>query len=118
MQQIFNGIEKGTEFINYFYTNWTTNPDVFNTIIKPYSKLRFNSNSYEGNDFILLLKQISSNNLVFSDCKYEILDTQSRQIYIVVHGKINDHFFSQTFLLIFSGFDKPWTLMNSLLIIN
>ena len=125
-QRNFDGTDIGNKFIEYFYSTWISNPDILITdhVIKPYSKLKYNSITYEGLDFITSLKMISSEGIGFEECKYEILDSGSRQIYILVTGKIkNNSFtknFNQSFLLTYSGEKnvRKWTMMNSLLIID
>ena len=123
----FDGIEVGNAFITYFYSAWKTNIDVLilEDIIKPYSKIKYNSILFEGNDFLLLLKTLASNGIDFTDCKYEIMDSGSRQIYILVTGIITNSIsvckFSQSFMISYMGENnirdqKKWTLMNSVLI--
>ena len=36
----YDGTLVANQFIEYFYQSWTTNPDVLNEVIKPYSKLK------------------------------------------------------------------------------
>ena len=94
-------------------------------IIKPYSKIKHNNVTYEGDDFLVFIKSVGSNGLAFSNCKYEIIDSGSRQIYILVNGNIsnaqNTSNFSQSFLISFMGkhnsSPNTWTLVNSIIIL-
>ena len=124
-----DGIEVGNAFINYFYSAWKTNIDllILDNIIKPYSKIKHNSGIFEGNDFLVLLKTLASNGIDFTNCKYEIMDSGSRQIYILVTGIVTNSIsvckFSQSFMISYTGKNnikdqKKWTLMNSVLIIE
>lgn len=124
----YDGIQVASEFINYFYQIWITNPTQLFTdnIIKSYSKLKYNECMYEGDKFIELLAEFASHRIQFADCKYEILDSGSRQIYILVTGTIINSSspetkknFSQSFMIAYAGEKhiRKWTLMNSLLII-
>lgn len=109
-----NANETGINFINYYYNNWTNNNNI-NEVLEDYSKLIYDKTTYYGNDINNVLCRIRNNNIIFSECKYEIFDTNSRQIYILVNGKINEHIFSQSFLL---TFNKKWTLQHSILLIT
>jgi hypothetical protein len=127
----YDGAIVSQQFIDYFYTSWCTNIDLLLTeeIIKPYSKLKYNSITYEGAQFIEILKMFTASGLglAFSDCRCEILDSGSRQIYMLVTGIIVieqvPKTFSQTFMIAYTGENikkgpRKWTLMNSLLIVN
>ena len=123
----YDGTLVANQFIEYFYQAWTTNPDILNEVIKPYSKLKYKSISYEGLNFIELLKTFISDGLRFENCNYEIIDSGSRQIYILVNGEIKNNLvtktFGQSFMIAYAvEYNKKctrnWTLMNSLLIIN
>ena len=123
----YDGTLVANQFIEYFYQAWTTNPDVLNEVIKPYSKLKYKSISYEGNNFIELLKGLKFEGLKFENCNYEVVDSGSRQIYILVNGEIKNNLvtktFSQSFMIAYAGeynkkCTRKWILMNSLLIIN
>ena len=103
----------GTEFINFYYNNCCTNTNILHNNIESYSKFVYNNITYYGNDIITLLQ--SFNNIIFSNINFEILDSKSRQIYILVNGNINHKNFSQSFLL---SFNKKWIIINSLLIIK
>ena len=129
MQQIkhYDGTLVANQFIEYFYKAWTTDPNILNEVIKPYSKLKYKSTPYEGLSFIELLKTFISDGLRFENCNYEIIDSGSRQIYILVNGEIKNNLitkkFSQSFMIAYAGeynkkCTRKWTLMNSLLIIN
>ena len=123
-----------TQFVNYFYQSWVSNPSglITDNIIKPYSKLQYNDNMYEGSDFVEQLTSFASPGFQFVDCKWEVLDSGSRQIYILVTGIIKNDFltqqnkfknFSQSFMIAYAGENnkkslKKWVLMNSLLIIK
>lgn len=119
----FDGQEIGKDFINFFYTSWVQNPDQLIEVIKEYSKLKYNNNIYEGINFINLIKSFSINKLNFTNIKYEVLDSRSRQIFILVTGTISYHTcslpFQQSFMVAYAGEkkDRKWSLMNSLLII-
>jgi hypothetical protein len=123
----YDGTSVANQFIEYFYQAWTNNPDTLNEVIKPYSKLKYKSTLYEGLNFIELLKTFISEGLRFENCNYEIVDSGSRQIYILVNGEIKNNLvskiFSQSFMIAYAGeynkkCTRKWTLMNSLLIIN
>ncbi len=123
-----DGFQIGNQFITYFYSTWMTNPDIFITdnMIKPYTKITYEKITYEGNDFIIFLKSVASNGLEFSECKWDIIDSGSRQIYILVTGQISNAQssgrFSQSFMISFAGNSqgnkKSWTLANSIFIIH
>jgi hypothetical protein len=120
------GNQIATQFIEYFYSTWIANPDkiLSDGTIKPYTKITHKNVTYEGVGFVDFLKYMGTNGLEFTDCIYEILDSRSRQIYILVTGKISNQTgssnFSQSFMISFAEQTdgiKLWTLMNSLLII-
>jgi len=119
----YDGIEVSASFYEYFYKTWLTNPMIFleEQIIKPYSKINFNGNEFCGDNFIKLLIELASKGLEFANCKYHMIDSGSRQIYILVNGlyKIGDNInnFSQSFMISFCGEkkDRKWTLVNSIL---
>lgn len=109
----------GFEFINFFYNCWVNDTNILleNNIIQDYTKFVFNSYIYKGVEIINLLNLIKNNNIFFNDYKYEILDSNSRQINILINGKINNiHNFSQTFNLLLIK-NKKWIIINSLLIL-
>jgi hypothetical protein len=116
----FNGMEIGKQFFDYFYSKLHGNIDQFGIdgIITENTKLQFQSNTYIGMDCILFLKQLSSN-LELKNCTYEIFDSGSRQIQILVTGNININVFSQVLTIIYMGEknNNKWVLMNSILII-
>jgi len=123
----YDGTAVANQFIEYFYHAWTTNIDILNEVIKPYSKLKYKSANYEGINFIELLKTFNSEGLRFENCNYEVVDSGSRQIYILVNGEIKNNLvtktFSQSFMIAYAGeynkkCTRKWILMNSLLIIN
>lgn len=116
----------GTQFINYFYQTWISNPKslITDDVIKPFSKLKFNNCIFEGVSFVEILTSFLGN-LQFIDCNFEILDSGSRQMYILITGIVkNDSInkkFSQSFMLAYTSDNskknsRKWTLMNSLLI--
>jgi hypothetical protein len=127
----YNGYEIAKEFIEYFYLSWsainfnnlqniTTNNLLLTGIINQNTKLNYNCNIYKGDKIIELL--YSFKNVEFNNLKYEILDSDSRQIYILVKGNlvINEVIkeFCQSFLLIYTGEKNinKWSLINSLLL--
>ncbi len=124
----FDGKIIASQFIEYFYKCWISDLNilVLEEIIQPYSKLVYNSTVYEGIDFVEILKTFQSEDLQFENCVCELLDSGSRQIYILVHGVIKNSLvsktFNQSFMIAYAGEHKKnsrkWTLMNSLLIIN
>ncbi len=125
----YDGTTVGQQFIDYFYSSWCNNIDLLSSeeIIKLYSKLRYNSITYEGINFIEILRMFTMSGLTFSDCRYEILDSGSRQVYMLVTGIMIieqvPKTFSQTFMIAYTGENikkgpRKWTLMNSLLILN
>ncbi len=125
----YDGVVVASQFINYFYQLWTLNPTALfeEDIIKSYSKLKYNNIVYEGSSFIEVLVSLVSSELQFVDCNFEILDSGSRQIYILVNGIIKNNQglrrFSQTFMIAYAGENnkkslRKWTLMNSILMIK
>lgn len=125
----YDGGVVANQFISYFYQTWVTNPTILLTddVIKPYSKLKYSNQVYEGESFVEVLKGFISTGLQFTDCNLEILDSGSRQIYILVTGTIKNELtsknFSQTFMIAYAGENnkkslRKWTLMNSLFIVN
>lgn len=123
IERKFDGLEIGKQFIDFFYNSWFTNPDALNNIIICHSKLKCNNTTFIGENIILALKNILNIGIKLTNCKYELLDSRSRQIYILVSGTIikdqTNSSFSQTFLLSYVGDKKErqWIMMNSLLII-
>ena len=122
----YDAIAIASQFIEYFYKSWTSDLNILYEVIKPYSKLKYNSILYEGNNFIQLLGTFFSDGLRFENCNYEIIDSGSRQIYILVNGQIKNNLvtktFSQSFMIAYAGENnkkctRKWILMNSLLII-
>jgi len=117
----FNGMEIGKQFFDYFYSTLYSNIDQFviDGIITENTKLQFQSNTYIGMDCISFLKQLSSN-LELKNCTYEIFDSGSRQIQILVTGIVNNNVFSQVLTIIYMGEknNNKCILMNSILIIN
>ena len=127
----FNGMEIGKQFFDYFYSTLHSNVEQFvvDGIITENTKLQFQSNTYIGMDCISFLKQLSSN-LELKNCTYEIYDSGSRQIQILVTGLINTNMFShnvfshnvfsQVLTIIYMGEknNNKWVLMNSILIIS
>ena len=119
----YDGAEIASTFFEYFYKNWLLNPMIFleEQIIKHYSKINYNGNEFSGDDFVKLLIELASNGLEFANCKYQMIDSGSRQIYILVTGlyKIDNNInnFSQSFMISFCGEkkDRKWTLVNSIL---
>jgi hypothetical protein len=120
----YNSYEVGKNFIQYFYNSWLNNPqDLLHTVIGEKSKIKYNELIYEYTDFVFLLNQLKTNGLDISVSKYEILDSRSRQIYILTKGIIknaqSNNNFSQTFILMHnSKGDNEWILINSILIIE
>ena len=120
----YNSNEVGKNFIQYFYSSWLDNPqNLLYTVIGEKSKIKYNELIYEHTDFIFLLNQLKTNGLDISISKYEILDSRSRQIYILVKGIIKNsestNNFCQTFILMHNNKgDNQWILINSVLIIE
>jgi hypothetical protein len=125
----YDGNVVANQFINYFYQTWMTKPTTLITddVIKPYSKLKYLNQVYDGESFIEVLKGFVSTGIQFTDCNFEILDSGSRQIYILVTGIIKNDLtlkhFSQTFMIAYAGENnkkslRKWTLMNSILIVQ
>lgn len=109
----------GLDFINFFYNCWINNSELLNNNIKDFTKFSYKSLCYEGKEIINLLNFIKYNNnnkIYFSEYSYEILDSNSRQLYILVSGKINNNNFTQTFNLLLIK-NNIWIILNSLLII-
>jgi hypothetical protein len=120
----YNSDEVGNNFIQHFYNSWINNPqDLLYSVISQRSKFKYNNILYEYTDIITLLNQLRSDGLEISISKFEIVDSKSRQIYILLQGIIkNSHSsnnFSQTFVLIYTGKgSNHWGLINSILIIQ
>jgi len=85
---------------------------------------------YKGSDFVEILSGFASPGFQFVNCSWEILNSESRQVYIMVTGIIKNDFlthqntfmkFSQSFTIAYAGNNKKslgkWTLINSILII-
>lgn len=123
IERKFDGLEIGKQFIDFFYNSWFTNPDTLNNVITYHSKLKCNNITFIGDNIILALKNIINTGIKLTNCRYELLDSRSRQIYILVSGSVikdeSNSSFSQTFLLSYVGDkkDRQWIIMNSLLII-
>lgn len=117
--KLYDGEDIGRQFINFFYTSWSTNQDALTEVILHYSKLKYNNIIYSGNDFINCLKLFASSGIQFTNCRFELLDSQSRQIYILVSGQLNQTHFQQSFVLSYAGSKKmrQWVVISSLLII-
>jgi hypothetical protein len=120
----FDGMEIGRNFFDYFYNTWCTNPDGLINVITMSSILKFNSEKYEGEQFVLKLKELQQMGLNFSDIKYDILYNGSRQVQILVNGTLNTGRapaspFSQVLTIIYMGekATSKWILNNSILII-
>lgn len=129
----YDGTQVGIQFVQYFYENWIKSPLIMlqDEIIKPYTKLKFNNGVHQGEQIINLLETFRSG-LTFTNCKYDIHDSGSRQIYILVKGQIQTinqsngltmvQDFSQSFMIAYTGENnkkslKKWNLMNSILLI-
>jgi hypothetical protein len=119
----YDGVQVASDFWKYFYESWVKNPIILQNVIKPYSKINFNGKEFCGEDFIKLLIELASNGLEFADCKYQMIDSGSRQIYIMAIGRcrIGDIIsnFSQTFMISYCGKkeERNWTLVNSILML-
>jgi hypothetical protein len=122
----FDGKMIGTEFIQYFYTNWFGNMEklVADQIIKPYSKIQYEGNVYEGEQMLLLLDSISKSGYKVDINKFEVYDSGSRQIQIHVLGRLTGNNEMKTLyhflMLVYQGEknDSKWTLANSTLMIH
>ena len=118
--QHYDGNQVAHQFIECFYNSLPSN--ILSTnIIKPYSKLNLNGTIYMGEDIISVLNQ---HQFRFNPTNYELLDSGSRQIYILTTGNVfvNDAVmsFSQSFMISYVGnkAESKWTLMNTILFIN
>ena len=120
----YNCDEVSQTFIQHFYSSWINNPqDLLYTVISLRSKFKYNNIVYEYTDIITLLNQLKSQGLEVNISKHEVLDSKSRQIYILVKGiiknSISSNNFTQTFVLIHTGKgSNPWNLINSIIIIE
>lgn len=117
----FNDMEIGKKWAIYFYNNWILDPDIFlkYNIIKSKSKLTYKNNIYEGVNIINILKTIKSyvnNYLQINWSNIEVL-TNSNKFFILITGNINNHRFSQSFVLKYN-IKEDWTLLQSNLIIE
>jgi len=133
-QMHYDGDLIASQFIAYFYQTWISNPETLlnDGVIKSHTKLKYNNNMYKGPDFIEHLKMFSCPDLQFIDCNSDIIDSGSRQIYILVTGTITNlsstYTFSQSFVIVFATEigdetkpkikSKKWILNNSILIIK
>jgi hypothetical protein len=120
----YNSKEVGDNFIQHFYESWLNNPqNLLYTVITQRTKLKYNDIVYEYTDIPHLLDQLKSDSLEISITKHEILDSKSRQIYLLVKGSIKNsqssNIFTQTFVLIHTGKgSNQWNLINTILIIE
>jgi hypothetical protein len=120
----YNSDEVSQSFIQHFYSSWINNPqDLLYTIISQRSKLKYNNVIYEYTNIISLLNQLKTHGLEISITKHEVLDSKSRQIYILIKGIIKNsqstNNFDQTFVLIHTGKGtNQWSLINSILMID
>lgn len=111
-------------FIHHFYNSWVIDPQsLLYTVISQRSKLKYNTVTYEYTDIIAILNQLKSQGLEISSIKHEVIDSKSRQIYILVKGIIKNsqstNNLTQTFVLINNGKSyNQWSLINSILIID
>ena len=113
----FNGTEIGHSFFQYFYTTWLNNPDtlISDMVVREHSKLQFKGNVYNGMDFIGFMKQLGK--VEFNEMNCEVFDSGSRQVQLLVTGKINNTPFSQFIMIVYMGekVTNKWSLMNSIL---
>lgn len=122
--QKYDPTEISQAFIEYFYKTWINNPqDLLQTVISHRSKLKYNHVVYEYTDIIIILNQMKLNGLEISVLNYEVIDSKSRQIYILLRGIIKSAYststFSQTFVLtLMNKKNNQWNLINSILIIE
>jgi hypothetical protein len=116
----FNGKEVGMSFFQYFYTTWLNNPDVLisDMVVREHSKLQFKDTIYTGMEFIGFMKQLGK--VEFSDMNCEVYDSGSRQVQLLVTGRINNMSFSQFIMIVYMGEKvvNKWSLMNSILSIT
>jgi hypothetical protein len=102
------------DFINYYFGNIFNIQKMINdNVIQTFTTLKYDSIEYKGNVLLELLQEIGTNHIEV--LKIESKDSGSRRIDISVIGKLNEQFFSQTFLL--CNKDNVWYLKNSILII-
>jgi len=119
----YNSIDIAHSFIQYFYDNWITNPQELNSIINKKSKLKYNNIMYESFDIVNQLYQLKTDGLEIILLNHQVIDSNSRQIYILVSGTIkNIHFtkkFTQSFVLMRTSIKiNKWNIINSILIIE
>ena len=82
---IYNSDEIGQTFIQHFYSSWLNNPqDLIYSVITQRTKLKYCGIIYEYTDIIHILNQLKSTGIEISISKHEILDSKSRQIYLLV----------------------------------
>jgi hypothetical protein len=117
----YDGNQVAHQFIECFYNSQTLDMLLTNNIIKPYSKLNLNGTIYMGNDIISILNHYQFR---FDPTNCELLDSGSRQIYILTTGNvfINDipMSFSQSFMISYVGNKSggKWTLINTILLVK
>lgn len=120
----YNCNEVTQSFIQYFYSSWLNEPQqLIHTIINEKTKLKYNEIIYEYTNIISLLNEIKTIGLEIIISKYEVIDSKSRQLYILVKGIIKNfqttNIFTQSFVLIKNGKgNDKWKLINSILIID
>jgi len=120
----YNSDEVSQTFIQHFYNSWINNPqELLYTVISQRSKFKYNNIVYEYTDIINILNQLKSNGLEISISKHEVIDSKSRQIYILIKGIIKNsqttNNFTQSFVLIHTGKGSTqWNLINTILIID
>ena len=116
----FNGVEIGMNFLPYFYTCWATNPEqlLVDMVVREHSKIQFKNTVYTGVEFIGFMKQLGT--VEFKDITCEVFDSGSRQVQLLVTGKINGTSFSQFIMIVYMGekVANKWSLMNSILSIT
>lgn len=112
-----------SEFLQFFYNTWKTNPQNFITsgLFYDHSRLSFDGTVYKGIDIVTFLNSIYQecigSCLDFTIKKFNCMDSGSRRIDILVNGFINkqgtQYPFSQYFMV--AHIKDSWKLHNSII---
>ncbi len=112
-----------TQFVDFYYTKWATNPLDFltNGCIFEATKMNYNNKIVKGADIVTEMVNFHSNGpITFDSLKCNALDSGSRRIDVMVSGNINQttnqvnqYKFSQYFLILFQN--NSWKIQNSIL---
>jgi len=109
-----------SEFLQFFYNTWKTNPQTFveSGLFYDYSRLSFDGTIYKGIDIVTFMNSVwYQSNLSFDIKKFNCMDSGSRRIDILVNGFINkqgtQYPFTQYFMV--AHVKDSWKLHNSII---